>query len=84
MIDHAGWAGGIVRTREPGTALTSGEAVFTLAAPNSLWALVYLDEERAGGWALGQPAMVTLRSRPGTSLPAEVVRIGLQEDRVTE
>lgn len=72
------------RQREPGTALNPGEAVFTLIAPDSLWALAYVDEGRAGGLALGQPARVTLRSRPGEPMEAEVVRIGLEADRVTE
>ena len=74
----------IARTREPGTAPNPGEAVFTLVAPDSLWALAYVDEGRAGDVALGQPARVTLRSRPGSPMDAEVVRIGLEADRVTE
>lgn len=74
----------ISRSREPGTALSPGEAVFTLVAPGSLWALAYVDEGRAGDLALGQPATVTLRSRPGSPVAAEVVRIGLEADRVTE
>jgi len=74
----------IARTREPGSALNPGEAVFTLIVPDSVWALAYVDEGRAGDIALGQPARVTLRSRPGNPMPAEVVRIGLEADRVTE
>ncbi|HWT09261.1 MAG TPA: efflux RND transporter periplasmic adaptor subunit [Roseomonas sp.] len=74
----------IARTREPGTALNPGEAVFTLVAPDSLWALAYVDEGRAGAIALGQAAQVTLRSRPGRPVAAQVVRIGLEADRVTE
>jgi HlyD family secretion protein len=74
----------VARTREPGTALNPGEPVFTLVAPDSLWALAHVDEGRAGDIALGQPARVTLRSRPGAPMAAEVVRIGLEADRVTE
>jgi HlyD family secretion protein len=74
----------VARTREPGTALNPGEAVFTLVAPESVWGLAYVDEGRAGDLALGQPAMVTLRSRPGNPVRAEVVRIGLEADRATE
>lgn len=74
----------IARAREPGAALNPGEAVFTLVAPDSLWALAYVEEGRAGDIALGQPAMVTLRSRPGRPVAARVVRIGLEADRVTE
>jgi HlyD family secretion protein len=70
--------------REPGTALNAGEPVLTLVAPDSIWALAYVDEGRAGDLALGQPALVTLRSRPGSPVRAEVVRIGLEADRTTE
>ncbi|HEV7265800.1 MAG TPA: efflux RND transporter periplasmic adaptor subunit [Falsiroseomonas sp.] len=72
------------RLREPGTALSPGEAVFTLVAPDSLWALAYVDEGRAGDLEAGQPAMVTFRSRPGRPVAAEIVRIGLEAGRVTE
>lgn len=74
----------IARSREAGAALNPGEAVFTLVAPDSLWALAYVDEGRAGDIALDQPATVTLRSRPGRPVAARVVRIGLEADRVTE
>lgn len=74
----------IARTREPGTALNPGEPVFTLIAPDSVGALAYVDEGRAGALALGQPARVTLRSRPDAPMQAEVARIGLEADRVTE
>jgi len=74
----------IARQREAGAAVNPGEPIFTLVAPDSLWALAYVDEGRAGDIALGQPAVVTLRSRPGRPVAAEVVRIGLEADRVTE
>jgi HlyD family secretion protein len=74
----------IARSREPGTALNPGEPVFTLVAPESIWGLAYVDEGRAGDLALGQPAIVTLRSRPGNPVRAQVVRIGLEADRATE
>lgn len=74
----------IARTREPGSALAPGEAVFTLVAPDTLWGLAYVDEGRAGGIREGQPADVRLRSLPGQVFPARVVRIGLESDRVTE
>jgi len=74
----------VARHREPGAPLNPGEAVFTLVAPETIWALAHVDEGRAGGIRLGQPAVVRMRSRPGEPIPAEVVRIGLESDRVTE
>ncbi len=74
----------IARHREPGAPLNPGEAVFTLVAPETIWGLAYVDEGRAGAIRLGQPATVTMRSRPAEPVAAEVVRIGLESDRVTE
>ena len=72
----------IARHREPQSPLNPGEAVFTLVAPETIWALVHVDEGRAGAIRLGQPAVVRMRSRPGEPVAAEVVRIGLESDRV--
>ncbi|WP_291298617.1 efflux RND transporter periplasmic adaptor subunit [Elioraea sp.] len=81
----APFAGTVVaRHREAGAPLNPGEAVFTLVAPETIWGLVHVDEGRAGAIRLGQPAVVRQRSQPGVSLAAEVVRIGLESDRVTE
>jgi HlyD family secretion protein len=74
----------IARQREPGSALAPGEAVFTLVAPDSLWALAHVDEARAGAIREGQPASVRLRSLPGEIFSARVVRVGLEADRTTE
>jgi len=74
----------IARAREAGSALNPGETVFTLVAPESIWMQAFIDEGRAGDLALGQTGLVTLRSRPGRPVAAEIVRIGLEADRVTE
>lgn len=74
----------IARLREPGAALQPGEAVFSLVEPGTLWALAFVDEARAGAIAEGQPAEVRLRSLPGEVFPGQVVRVGLEADRVTE
>jgi HlyD family secretion protein len=74
----------IARHREPGAPLNPGEAVFTLVDPATIWALAHVDEGRAGAIRLGQAATVTMRSRPAEPVAAEVARIGLESDRVTE
>ncbi|MCB4823363.1 efflux RND transporter periplasmic adaptor subunit [Roseicella aerolata] len=74
----------VARLREPGAALSPGEAVFSLVDPRTLWALAHVDEGRAGAIREGQPAEVRLRSLPGEVFPGRVVRIGLESDRVTE
>jgi HlyD family secretion protein len=74
----------LARKRELGAALNPGEAVFTLVDPATIWVLAYVDEGRAGDLAVGQPATITLRSRPATPFAGTIARIGLESDRVTE
>jgi HlyD family secretion protein len=74
----------IARHKELGSIANAGEAVFTLVAPETIWIRAYVDEALAGGLSLGQPAFVRLRSEPGNQVPAEVVRIDQENDRVTE
>lgn len=74
----------VSRHRELGAVVAPGERVFTLIDPNTLWALVYVDEAAAGALAIGQPAEVVLRSLPGRVFHAQVVRIDVESDRVTE
>lgn len=74
----------MTRSRELGSALNANEPVFTLVDPASIWALAYIDEARAGAIEAGMPAQVTRRSAPGKSIPAKVVRIDIESDRVNE
>jgi HlyD family secretion protein len=74
----------VERHKELGTVLASGERVFTLVDPDTVWVLAYVDEARAGGLQIGQPAEIRLRSLPGQVFPAHVVRIGIESDRVSE
>lgn len=74
----------VQRHNELGTVLGPGEPLFTLVAPQTVWALAYVDEARAGGIRLGQPAQVRLRSLPRQTFPAHVTRIDIESDRVSE
>lgn len=74
----------LARHKELGAAVNPGEPLFTLIAPDSVWALVHVDEASAGGLHEGQPADVRLRSLPAQTFRARVVRIELESDRVTE
>jgi HlyD family secretion protein len=74
----------VERHAEPGSAIKAGDRIFTLMAPETVWALAYVDEERAGAIEEGQAAEVRLRSRPQDSYKARVVRIGIESDRVSE
>jgi HlyD family secretion protein len=74
----------MTRARELGSALNANEQVFTLLDIASVWALAYIDEARAGPIEIGLPAQVTLRSSPDKSIPAKVVRIDIESDRVNE
>ncbi len=74
----------VARNKELGTVLNPGEALFTLVQPDSIWALAYVDEAQAGGIQLQQDAHVRLRSLPRQLIAAQVVRVDIESDRVSE
>lgn len=74
----------VQRHKELGSVLSPGEALFTLVAPETVWALAYVDEARAGNLRVGQPAEVRLRSLPRQMFEGHVTRIGIESDRVSE
>lgn len=74
----------VERHKEAGSVISAGETIFTLMAPETVWALAYIDEGRAGAIEEGQEAEVRLRSRPQTTFKARVSRIGIESDRVNE
>lgn len=77
---------GIVTARlaEPGSTVVAGQAVVQVIDPTSLWLRVRIDQGRSGGLAVGLPAEVTLRSRPGEKLAGRVERVDWVGDAVTE
>lgn len=74
----------VTRHAEAGAAVKSGDTVFTLIDPGSIWIQAYIDEERAGQIALEQSGEIRLRSHPQETFSGQVVRIGLESDRVNE
>lgn len=74
----------VERHKEPGTVIKAGDSIFTLIAVGSYWGLAYVDEARAGFISEGQLVDARLRSRPQDAFTGQVVRIGLESDRVTE
>jgi HlyD family secretion protein len=74
----------VERQKELGSVLGPGEPLFTLVAPETVWTLAYVDEARAGGLRVGQPALVRLRSLPHRMLKGHVARIDIESDRVNE
>ncbi|MEK7703330.1 MAG: efflux RND transporter periplasmic adaptor subunit [Myxococcota bacterium] len=74
----------VTREAEPGTTVVAGQAVLRLVVPESLWVRARIDQSRARGVTVGQPARIVLRSTPDTALPGRVARIEMQSDPVTE
>lgn len=72
------------RQKELGSVIKAGDPIFTLLEQGSVWTLAYIDESRAGAIEVGQPVEVRLRSLPGRTFEAKVVRIGIESDRVSE
>ena len=77
---------GIISARqaEPGATVVAGQAVLQVIDPATLWLRVRIDQGRSSGLALGLPAAIVLRSRPGQVLTGRVARIDITGDAVTE
>lgn len=77
---------GVVTARfaEPGSTVVAGQAVVQVIDPSSLWLRVRIDQGRSQGLAVGLPAEITLRSRPGEKLAGRVERVDWVGDAVTE
>ncbi|HQU69034.1 MAG TPA: efflux RND transporter periplasmic adaptor subunit [Albidovulum sp.] len=74
----------IARHAEAGTVVKAGDPILTLIDPATIWIQAYVDEERAGQLALGQPGTIRLRSQPAGEFHGSIARIGLESDRVNE
>ena len=74
----------VARHAEPGAVVKAGDPIFTLIDPATVWIQAYIDEERAGQLALGQPGTIRLRSQPQAEFHGTIARIGLESDRVNE
>ncbi len=60
----------VARHAEAGAVVRAGDPIFTLMDPATVWIQAYIDEERAGQLALGQPGTIRLRSLPQASFTA--------------
>jgi HlyD family secretion protein len=74
----------VTRELEPGSTAVAGQAVLRMAEADSFWLKVRIDQGRSAGLAVGQPAAIVLRSRPGESFAGKVARIEQLSDAVTE
>lgn len=74
----------VLRAKELGSILAATEPLFTIAAPDTIWILAYVDEVRSGDIRLGQSVEIRLRSIPNAAFQGKVERIGIESDRVNE
>jgi HlyD family secretion protein len=74
----------VARLAEAGAVVRAGDPIFTLIDPDTIWIQAYIDEERAGQLALGQPGTIRLRSQPAGEFHGTIARIGVESDRVNE
>lgn len=79
-------AAGLIVTRElePGSTAVAGQAILRMVETDSFWLRVRIDQGRSAGLAVGQPANIVLRSRPGENFAGKVARIEQLSDAVTE
>jgi HlyD family secretion protein len=77
---------GVVTARlaEPGSTVVAGQAVVQVIDPASLWLRVRIDQGRSQGLAVGLPAEISLRSRPGEKFAGRIERVDWVGDPVTE
>ncbi|MFT5048833.1 MAG: HlyD family secretion protein [Chlamydiales bacterium] len=71
------------RAREVGDVAVPGAAVLKLAATDTIWASVWVDETYLDSLATGLPASIALRSDPQRPVRGTVARIGREVDRET-
>jgi HlyD family secretion protein len=74
----------VTRELEPGSTAVAGQAVLRMVEADSFWLRVRIDQGRSAGLAVGQPASIVLRSRPGETFAGKVARIEQLSDAVTE
>lgn len=74
----------VTRELEPGSTAVAGQAVLRIVEADSFWLRVRIDQGRSAGLAVGQPASIVLRSRPGETFSGKVARIEQLSDAVTE
>lgn len=77
---------GVVTARlaEPGSTVVAGQAVVQVIDPAGLWLRMRVDQGRSNGLAVGLPAEIALRSRPGERFAGRVERVDWVGDVVTE
>jgi HlyD family secretion protein len=79
-------ADGVVTSRdaETGSTVVAGQAVLHVIDPASLWVRLRVDQGRSAGLATGLTGQIVLRSQPEKPLAAQVARVELLSDPVTE
>ena len=83
-IVHSPFDGVVIRReRQVGDVAVPGAAVLSLAATDTVWASVWVDETYLGSLSVGLPARIVLRSEPERTLRGSVARIGSEVDRET-
>lgn len=82
---HAPISGIVVsKNFEVGEWITPGAPILTVDDLSTLWARADLEETEIGWIRVGQPARVTLPTRPRTSLEGRVMAIGQEGQYATE
>jgi len=70
----------IHRLREPGTVLTAGQPILTLARQDALWVRIYLPQPIQAKTALGMPVTVQVPERSGQAIPATLDEISSEAE----
>lgn len=74
----------VERVRDLGTVVAPAASLMVVADPASIWVRAYVDEALAGPLAVGQRVAITLRSLPDRPFAGRIVRVDIENDRVSE
>lgn len=74
----------IAREAEVSQSITSTQNILKIVNPNNVWIKAYIDEKISGNIAIGQNAIITLRSQKDKKYNGTVKRIVAQTDAVTQ
>ncbi len=74
----------IAKEAEVSQSITSTQNILKIVDPNNVWIKAYVDEKLSGDIAIGQSAIITLRSQRDKQYNGIIKRIVAQTDAVTQ
>lgn len=71
------------RLATPGTVVTQGDHVFTIADLSTLWMLASVNEADLSSLRIGQPVLITVKAYPEETFTGRIIKLGEKLDSTT-